>query len=217
MIGTTLGPYQVLAKLGEGGMGEVYRARDTRLKRDVAIKVLPEGFATDPDRLARFHREAEVLASLNHPNIAAVYGLEKADAITAIVLELVEGDTLADRLVCSAEATHSTLECDHRFSAACQFSTTMIGGGAVASACGVVMRRNRLPSRERCRTAPCHRHAIRGSRPPLDRHFPVQARVVGAVDFAHAACTERRKHLVRPELVARGQRHGCGEFQREFT
>ena len=76
--GARFGPFEVVAKLGEGGMGEVYRARDTRLKREVAIKVLPDGFATDPERLARFHREAELLASLNHPNIAAIYGLELA-------------------------------------------------------------------------------------------------------------------------------------------
>jgi Tol biopolymer transport system component len=96
--GARFGPYEVVDLLGAGGMGEVYRARDTRLKRDVAIKVLPDGFATDPERLARFHREAELLASLNHPNIAAIYGLEQADAVTALVLELIEGETLADRL-----------------------------------------------------------------------------------------------------------------------
>ena len=96
--GTTLGPYQVTAKIGEGGMGEVYRARDTKLDRDVALKVLPQGFSQDPDRLARFEREAKVLASLNHPNIAAIYGLEEADDIRALVLELVEGPTLADRI-----------------------------------------------------------------------------------------------------------------------
>ena len=94
--GTTLGPYAVTAKIGEGGMGEVYRARDTKLDRDVALKVLPEAFTQDPDRLARFQREAEVLASLNHPNIAAIYGLEEADGTRALVLELVEGPTLAD-------------------------------------------------------------------------------------------------------------------------
>ncbi len=76
--GTTLGSYQVIAKSGEGGVGEVYRARDTKLDRDVALKVLPEAFTQDPDRLARFEREAKVLASLNHPNIAAIYGLEEA-------------------------------------------------------------------------------------------------------------------------------------------
>ena len=74
--GTRLGPYEILSALGAGGMGEVYRARDTKLNRDVALKVLPESFATDPDRLARFQREAQVLASLNHPNIAHIYGLE---------------------------------------------------------------------------------------------------------------------------------------------
>src|SRR3979490_1053911 len=92
--GTRLGPYEVLALSGSGGMGEVYRARDTKLNRDVAVKVLPESFAVDPDRLARFTREAQVLASLNHPNIAAIYGVEER----ALVLELVEGPTLADRI-----------------------------------------------------------------------------------------------------------------------
>ena len=76
--GTTLGPYQVTAKIGEGGMGEVHRARDTKLDRDVALKVLPQAFTDDPDRLARFEREAKVLASLNHPNIGHIYGLEEA-------------------------------------------------------------------------------------------------------------------------------------------
>ena len=96
--GVRLGVYEILAKLGEGGMGEVYRARDTRLKRDVAIKVLPEQFARDPDRLTRFEREAELLATLNHPNIASVYGFEEAASASGIVLELVEGPTLADRI-----------------------------------------------------------------------------------------------------------------------
>jgi Tol biopolymer transport system component len=93
--GTRLGPYQILAKLGEGGMGEVYRATDSHLKRSVAIKVLPASMASDADRLARFQREAEVLAALNHPNIAAIYGLEKTPDLTALVMELVEGDDLS--------------------------------------------------------------------------------------------------------------------------
>ena len=96
--GTRLGPYEVTAQIGVGGMGEVYRATDTNLKRAVAIKVLPESVAGDAERLARFQREAEVLASLNHPNIASIYGLERADGTTALVLELVEGPTLADRI-----------------------------------------------------------------------------------------------------------------------
>ncbi len=81
--GTTLGPYSVTAKIGEGGMGEVYQARDTKLDRDVALKVLPEAFTADPDRLARFEREAKVLASLNHPNIGSIYGLEEAEPSSA--------------------------------------------------------------------------------------------------------------------------------------
>ena len=87
--GAKLGPYEILAPIGAGGMGEVYRARDTRLKRDVALKVLPETFARDPDRMARFQREAEVLASLNHPNIAQIYGVEDR----ALAMELVEGES----------------------------------------------------------------------------------------------------------------------------
>ena len=98
-LGQRVGPYEVVAKIGEGGMGEVFRARDTNLRRDVALKVLPEAFALDPDRLARFRREAQVLASLNHPHIAAIYGLEESLPVPALVLELVDGPTLADRLV----------------------------------------------------------------------------------------------------------------------
>src|SRR4029453_3338788 len=96
--GTRLGPYEIGAPIGVGGMGEVYRATDTNLKRAVAIKVLPDAFAFDSDRLARFQREAEVLASLNHPNIAQVYGLEDVNGGKALVMELVEGPTLADRI-----------------------------------------------------------------------------------------------------------------------
>ncbi len=98
MIGKSIAHYRVTAKLGEGGMGVVYRATDTKLNRDVALKVLPEVFARDADRMARFKREAHVLASLNHPNIASIYGLEEADGIHCLVLELVEGPTLAERI-----------------------------------------------------------------------------------------------------------------------
>src|SRR5262245_26499126 len=97
-IGTTLGSHEITALLGKGGMGEVYRARDGKLKREVAIKILPEEFSNDPDRVSRFQREAEVLASLNHPNIAAIHSLEEADGSRFLVLELVEGETLAERI-----------------------------------------------------------------------------------------------------------------------
>jgi len=100
--GTRLGPYEILSPLGAGGMGEVYRAKDTKLGRDVAIKVLPEMLASDPERLARFEREARVLASLNHPNIAAIYGVEDSTSVKALVLELVEGPTLQDRIEAGA-------------------------------------------------------------------------------------------------------------------
>jgi serine/threonine protein kinase len=110
MIGRTLGHYEVVELLGSGGMGEVYRARDPRLKRDVAIKVLAEAFAVGPERLARLEREAHLLAALNHPNVAAIFGIEEdrssvedgvsvaAASVRFLVLELVEGETLADRL-----------------------------------------------------------------------------------------------------------------------
>src|SRR3954469_18848149 len=96
--GFQLGPYEVLSALGVGGMGEVYRARDTKLNRDVALKVLPDLFAADRERVARFEREAQLLAALNHPRIAAIYRLEESNGVSALILELVEGPTLADRL-----------------------------------------------------------------------------------------------------------------------
>ena len=96
--GTRLGPYEIVSPLGAGGMGEVYRARDTKLNRDIAVKILPEPFASDPDRLARFRREAHLLASLNHPHVGGIYGLEESKGIVALILELVEGPTLADRI-----------------------------------------------------------------------------------------------------------------------
>ncbi len=96
--GSRIGVYDITAQIGEGGMGQIFRATDTRLKRQVAIKILPPSVAADADRLARFQREAEVLASLNHPNIAAIYGLEESGGLTALVMELVEGDDLSQRI-----------------------------------------------------------------------------------------------------------------------
>ena len=96
--GNRIGPYEILAPIGAGGMGEVYRARDTKLGRDVAIKVLPESFAQNEERLARFEREARLLASLNHPNIATLYGFEQSDGVHFLAMELADGDTLAERL-----------------------------------------------------------------------------------------------------------------------
>jgi eukaryotic-like serine/threonine-protein kinase len=107
--GTRLGPYEIVAAIGAGGMGEVYRATDSNLKRQVAIKVLLQTVAADPDRLARFQREAEVLAAVNHPNIAHVHGLEKSDGMLALVMELVEGLTLADRIAHGAIAIDEAL------------------------------------------------------------------------------------------------------------
>jgi eukaryotic-like serine/threonine-protein kinase len=96
--GTRLGPYDITAAVGAGGMGAVYRARDARLQREVAIKVLPVSFATDPSRMARFAREAQLLAALSHPNIAGIYGLEESGGASALVMEFVDGPTLAERI-----------------------------------------------------------------------------------------------------------------------
>ena len=96
--GTRFGPYEIAGEIGAGGMGVVYQATDTKLDREVAIKVLPESMASDAERLTRFDREAKTLASLNHPNIAQIYGLEESNGTTALVMELVEGPTLADRI-----------------------------------------------------------------------------------------------------------------------
>jgi serine/threonine protein kinase len=98
LIGAHVSHYQITEKLGEGGMGEVYRAHDTKLNRDVALKILPQIFAQDSQRMARFEREAQVLASLNHSHIAQIYGIEEATGTKVLVLELVEGETLADQI-----------------------------------------------------------------------------------------------------------------------
>src|SRR6185503_1783786 len=113
--GTSLGQYEITGRIGTGGMGEVYRARDRKLNREVALKVLPEGFTQDSDRLARFSREAHLLAALNHPHIGAIYGLEDSTDTRALVLELVEGDTLADRIARGPIPLHEALPIARQF------------------------------------------------------------------------------------------------------
>src|SRR6188768_1096898 len=102
--GTQLGVYEVLALIGQGGMGEVYRAREAHLGRDVALKTLPEVFVSDPERVARFEREARILATLNHPNIATIFGFETHAGVLALVMELVEGDTLHEHMERAGDA-----------------------------------------------------------------------------------------------------------------
>src|SRR5438309_269840 len=109
LLGQRLGSYQVACLLGKGGMGEVYQARDTKLQRDVAIKVLPKAFVDSPDRLVRFRREAQLLASLNHPNIATIHGLEESAGVHYLVLELVPGETLGERLESGPVRVEETL------------------------------------------------------------------------------------------------------------
>jgi Tol biopolymer transport system component len=128
--GSSVGPYEVTAPLGEGGMGVVFRARDARLQRDVALKLLPAHFADDPDRLSRFQREAQILASLNHPHIAQIYGLEQVNGTVCIVMELVEGETLADRL------ENGPLSCDEALDIARQVADAL----AAAHERGIVHR-----------------------------------------------------------------------------
>jgi len=114
MVGTTISHYKVLEKIGEGGMGVVYRATDTKLNRDVALKILPQQFASDSQRLARFEREAKLLASLNHPNIAAIYGFEEADDVRFLAMELVPGETLAERVAKGPVPVEEALEVCHQ-------------------------------------------------------------------------------------------------------
>lgn len=110
MIGKTIGNYQIQEKIGAGGMGEVFRAHDTRLDRDVAVKVLPDSFAGDPERLSRFEREAKLLAGLNHTNIGAIYGIEEADGARFLILELIDGEDLSKRLQRGAIPVDEALE-----------------------------------------------------------------------------------------------------------
>src|SRR5262245_36536671 len=118
-VGTRLGPYEITAAIGAGGMGEVYRSRDMKLKRDVAIKVLPAEFSRDPERILRFRREAEVLATLNHPHIAQIYGLEESGDTLCLVLELAEGETLAERL------RNGALQLEESLRIACQITEAL--------------------------------------------------------------------------------------------
>jgi eukaryotic-like serine/threonine-protein kinase len=134
--GTRIGPYEIAAQIGEGGMGEVYRATDINLKRAVAIKVLPHAFAGDVGRLARFQREAEMLAALNHPNIAAIYGLERASGVTALVMELVEGPTLAERLARGSGLEPQGMPVDEALAIAKQIAETL----EAAHALGIIHR-----------------------------------------------------------------------------
>jgi Tol biopolymer transport system component len=134
--GARLGPYEVAGLLGAGGMGEVYRAHDTKLGRDVAIKVLPAAYASNPDRLARFGREARVLAALNHPNIAAIYGVEESADVRALVLELVEGPTLADRLAEAGDGRRASLPLEEALGIARQVAEAL----EAAHARGIIHR-----------------------------------------------------------------------------
>ena len=123
--GTRLGPYEIAAQIGEGGMGEVYRATDPTLNRQVAIKVLPESLASDTERIARFEREAKTLASLNHTNIAQIYGFEKSSGVHALVMELVEGPTLENRIAQGAIPVDEALPVAERVAEALEAAHAM--------------------------------------------------------------------------------------------
>jgi len=125
----TVAHYRITAKLGEGGMGEVWRATDTKLGRDVAIKILPDSFAQDPDRMARFTREAQVLASLNHPNIAAIYGVEER----ALIMELVEGPTVAERIAQGPIPLEEALPIARQIAEALEYAPTKPSSIAISS------------------------------------------------------------------------------------
>ena len=130
MIGKQLGQYTIVEHIGAGGMGEVYRARDEKLDRDVAIKMLPDEFARDPERLDRFEREAKLLAAVNHPNIAVIHGLEEVDGLRFLALELVEGEGLDERIA------HQSLSVEEALDVACQIAKAL----EAAHAKGIVHR-----------------------------------------------------------------------------
>ncbi|MDX1384884.1 MAG: serine/threonine-protein kinase, partial [Thermoanaerobaculia bacterium] len=118
MIGSSIGHFEITAKVGEGGMGEVYRATDTKLRREVAVKVLPEGLAGDEQRMSRFEREAQLLAALSHPNIASIFGVEESAGTKALVMEMVEGENLSDRLQRSSLSIEETAKIAFQIAAA---------------------------------------------------------------------------------------------------
>src|SRR5579859_5851758 len=159
--GNRLGPYEILSPLGAGGMGEVYRARDTKLGREVALKVLPAEFAQDADRMARFQREAQVLASLNHPNIASIYGLEESGSTRALVMELVEGQTLAERITRIVAPDGAP-------------------GSALAAPPAVVSRKTKVAGEDTGATTGAH-----GAPPYLDEALGIAKQIAEALEFAH--------------------------------
>ena len=159
--GTKLGPYEVVGPIGAGGMGEVYRARDTKLGREVALKVLPEAFASDPERMARFEREAKVLASLNHPNIATIHGFEESSGVHALVMELVEGQTLAERI-----------------------ATTSRGAVTLAPA-GIERSTTVDPRSPRSREHASRGDHGRGGAIPVDEALPIAKQICEGLEYAH--------------------------------
>ncbi len=197
--GDRLGGYEILSLVGAGGMGEVYRARDTNLKRDVAVKILPDAFASDLERLARFQREAEVLATLNHPNIAQIHGLEER----ALVLELVDGPTLADRTVGDdhkglrfqgpAEAGHHGSVSTAAFSSHWLVATPC-GGGSVCSQASSYSNESRAPATRRAgvRVTAWQQHGPPDASAELDSRAAEAAPYRGAAEAIpyrrHACC-----------------------------
>jgi serine/threonine protein kinase len=171
--GRRLGTYQILSPLGQGGMGEVYRAKDLKLGREVAIKLLPERFTADPDRLSRFRREARVLAALNHPRVGAIYDLEEADQSIFLVLEFVEGETLAHRISRGPLGIHESLAI-----------ALQIGEALEAAHAKGIVHRDLKPS-----NVILQRAVTRESSPPGDRaspSLPSDSIAVKVLDFGLA-------------------------------
>jgi eukaryotic-like serine/threonine-protein kinase len=131
--GTRLGAYEIVLLLGKGGMGEVYRAKDTKLGRDVALKILPDAFTTEPERLARFRREAQVLASLNHPHIGAIYGLEESSGQQFLVLELIDGESLDKRIARGAMPVDEALAIAKQIAEALEAATRKASSIGISS------------------------------------------------------------------------------------
>ena len=212
--GTRLGPYLVSGPLGSGGMGEVYRATDTTLKREVALKVLPASVAGDADRLARFQREAEVLAALNHPHIAAIYGLEKTPDGTALVMELVEGDDLSQRIAKGALPIDEALPIAKQIAEALEAAHEQGIIHRDLKPANIKVRRDgtvkvldfglALKARQAFRV----RRDRRGEH--LERDLALQGGVGGPIHLAHPPRTQGAAHEIGAETRAGSQSQAVG-------
>jgi hypothetical protein len=216
--GTRLGPYEILAPIGAGGMGEVYKARDTKLDREVAIKVLPPALARDPERLARFEREAKVLASLNHPNIAQIYGIEESSTSRALVMELVPGETLKGPLPLEAALNYAkqiaeALEAAHTGGITSKSNLQRLSGRKGERGSGTPTVATSCSEGREAYSGPAPMGAGLRRRPIQDSYGSPVA------EFSHSQTTSEPSHFPAAPRQPDAEHHGpdhCGDDQIDF-